>query len=170
MAEEIVNRVKKSRTQLLDLEDIYPDGERVIFDIAPYLWEGIALKEKDFREAVDEIDPENFRDKYVAVTCRVDATIPTWAYMLIASKLGNSAKLMVFGSEKELENAIFEALIHNIDFSKYTGERVIIKGCSKREVPVSAYVKLAAELSKYAKQIMYGEPCSTVPVFKKPRR
>lgn len=165
-----MNRVKKSRTQLLDLEDIYPDGERVIFDIAPYLWEGIALKEKDFREAVDEIDPENFRDKYVAVTCRVDATIPTWAYMLIASKLGNSAKLMVFGSEKELENAIFEALIHNIDFSKYTGERVIIKGCSKREVPVSAYVKLAAELSKYAKQIMYGEPCSTVPVFKKPRR
>ncbi len=165
-----MNRVKKSRTQLLDLEDIYPDGERVIFDIAPYLWEGIALKEKDFREAVDKIDPENFRGKYVAVTCRVDATIPTWAYMLIASKLGNSAKLMVFGSEKELENAIFEALIHNIDFSKYTGERVIIKGCSKREVPVSAYVKLAAELSKYAKQIMYGEPCSTVPVFKKPRR
>lgn len=169
MAEEIVNRVKKSRTHLLDLEDIYPDGERVVFDIAPYLWEGIALKEKDFREAVDEIDPEKFRGKYVAVTCSVDAIIPTWAYMLIAAKLGNSAKLMVFGSEKELEDAVFNALIQELDFSKYSGERVIIKGCSKRKVPVSAYVKLAAELSKYAKQIMYGEPCSTVPVFKKAR-
>lgn len=169
MAEEIVNRVKKSRTKLLDLEDIYPEGDRIVFDIAPYLWQGIALKEKDFREAMDAVNPQDFCNKYVAVTCSADAVIPTWAYMLIAAKLGYCAKLIVFGSEKELETAIFDTLISSINFSQYDGERVIIKGCSKREVPVSAYLQLSARLSKHAKQIMYGEPCSTVPVFKKTR-
>lgn len=169
MADEIVNRVKKSKTKLLDLEDMYPEGERVLFDIAPYLWEGIALKEKDFREAVDAVNEEDYAGKFVAVHCSADAIVPTWAFMLVAAKLGQTAELLVCGDLEDLEKAVFDRLISTIDFEEYEGERVIIKGCSKRPVPLSAYVTLSEKLSRWAKHIMYGEPCSTVPVFKRKR-
>ena len=169
MTDEIVNRVKKSRTKLLDLEEVYPGGERVVFDIAPFLWEGMALKEKEFREAVDEVNEEDYAGKFVAVHCSADAIVPTWAFMLVAAKLGQTAKLLVYGDLEDLEKAVFEQLISTIDFEQYEGERVIIKGCSKKPVPVNAYVTLAEKLSRCAKHIMYGEPCSTVPVFKRRR-
>lgn len=169
MSDEIINRVANSGLITFNLEDLFPEGERVLYDIKNNLWQELALKEKDFREFVKEHDWSVYQDKYVALHCSVDAIVPTWAYMLLTTRLAPFAKKTVFGDLKTLEIAIFEEELSKVDPQDYIDARVVIKGCSDREVPVSAYVRLTELLQPVAKVLMYGEPCSTVPLYKKPR-
>lgn len=169
MAEEIINRVANSGLITLNLEEFYPEGERVLYDIKHNLWQGIALKEKDFREFVKENDWSVFKDQYVALTCSEDAIVPTWAYMLLATKISPFAKRVVFGNLETLEDLLFEQALSNINPEDYEGARIVIKGCSGKAVPASAYINLTDLLMPYAKIIMYGEPCSTVPLYKRPK-
>jgi len=169
MAEEIINRVAKSGLITLNLEEFYPEGERVLYDIKENLWQGIALKENDFREFVKENDWSVYKDKYVALTCSEDAIVPTWAYMLLATKIAPFAKRVVFGDLNTLEDLLFEEALGKINPAEYEAARIVIKGCSGKAVPPSAYIKLTELLMPFAKIIMYGEPCSTVPLYKKPR-
>lgn len=164
--ETIINKVQQSGLITIDLEDYFHAGEKVLFDIKHYLYEGIILKEKDFRAFLKEHNWEQYKDKNVAITCSVDAIIPTWAYMLLASKLQPHAHLVVFGTLKDLHAKIFSEAIVHINVADYTQAKVVIKGCGKLEVPVSAYVELTNKLLPVVSSIMYGEPCSTVPVYK----
>ena len=170
MAEEIINRVAKSGLITLNLEEFYPEGERVLYDIKDNLWQGIALKEKEFRAFVKENDWSVYEGNFVALTCSEDAIVPTWAYMLLATKLAPHAKRVIFGDLSTLEDLLFEEALTKINPADYEDARVVIKGCSGKAVPPSAYIKLTEMLMPYAKIIMYGEPCSTVPLYKKPKR
>jgi len=170
MSEEIVNRVVNSGLITFNLEDIFPEGERVLYDIKENLWQEIALKEKDFREFVKHHDWSAYQDKYVAIYCSVDAIVPTWAYMLLTTKLAPFAKKVVFGNLEELETILFEEAISKVDPNDYIDARVVIKGCSGKVVPPSAYVRVTELLQPVVKILMYGEPCSTVPLYKKPRK
>jgi hypothetical protein len=165
--ENIINKVAQSGLISFDLGDIYPSGERIVYDIKDNLFHGLILKEKDFREFVKQHDWTQYQDKHIAITCSADAIVPTWAYMLLANKMAPYAATIVFGSLETLETVIFERAIGNIDLGKYKDERVVIKGCGDIDVPVSAYTELTARLTKVAKSIMYGEPCSTVPIYKR---
>ena len=162
----IINKVQQSGLITIDLEDYFHSGEKVLFDIKDYLYEGIILKEKDFRTFLKDHDWEQYSGKNVAITCSVDAIIPTWAYMLVTVKLQSYANLIVFGSLKDLHAKIFSDAIMHINASDYLQAKVVIKGCGKLEVPVSAYVELTNKLLPAVSSIMYGEPCSTVPVYK----
>jgi Protein of unknown function (DUF2480) len=165
--EEIVNKVAQSGLVTIDLEEIFPSGDRVVIDIKDQLWQGLALREKDFREFIKTNDWEVYRDKYVAITCSVDAIVPLWAFMLVASKLEGMAKRFVMGDLSTLDTIIFNDLIQSLSLEDYRDKRVIIKGCSDKPVPKSAYVELVAKIQPVAKSVMFGEPCSTVPVFKR---
>lgn len=164
---EIVNKVTQSGLVTIDLEDLYIPGERVLFDMKDWLFEELILKEKDFREKLKDHNWENYKDKFVAVTCTADAIVPTWAFMLIATHLKPVAKKISFGNLQKLEEEIFDEAISKLNADDFKDQKVVIKGCSKVEVPVSAYVNLTALLRPVVKSIMYGEPCSTVPVFKR---
>lgn len=164
---EIINKVAQSGLVTIDLETLYPSGERVVFDLKNFLFQELILKEKDFRERLNEINWHFFDNKYVALTCSADAIIPTWAYMLVSTRLASHAKQIVFGTLRQMEEVLFHDVISQINPSDYSGQRVVIKGCSQIEVPVSAYVELSYHLKPFVKSIMYGEPCSTVPVYKK---
>ncbi len=165
-ADTLINKVQQSGLITIDLEDYFHSGEKVLFDIKEYLYEGIILKEKDFRGFLKEHNWEQYSGKNVAITCSADAIIPTWAYMLVTTKLQSYANLIVFGSLKDLHGKIFSDAITRINASDYTQAKVVIKGCGKLEVPVSAYVELTNKLLPVVSSIMYGEPCSTVPVYK----
>jgi hypothetical protein len=165
--EEIVNKVAKSGLITVNLEDMYPEGERIGFDLKELLWQGLALREKDFRDFLKDHDWSQYQDKYVAVFCSVDAIIPHWAFMLVASHLTGIARFVYIGGVSEMEIAIFKHLIEKINIEEYTDQRLVIKGCSDRPVPQSAYADLVFRLQPVAKSIMFGEPCSTVPVFKR---
>lgn len=167
MAEEIVNRVANSGLITFNLEDIYPEGERVLYDLKDNLWQGIALKEKDFREFVNAKDWSVYQDKFVALHCSVDAIIPIWAYLLLATKISPYSKRVVFGNLAEMETILFEEELAKINPQQYQGARIVIKGCSKKAVPTGAYLKLVEMLMPHAKTIMYGEPCSTFPLWKR---
>jgi hypothetical protein len=169
MEEEIINRVAKSGIITLNLEDYYVDGDRVAYDIKQNLWQEIALKEKDFREFIKTNDWSVYNDQLVAIHCSVDAIIPTWAYMLLSIAIQPYAKRVFFGSLETMNQVIYEEQLNKIDFSQYEDVRIVIKGCGDKAVPESAYVTLTNKLLPYAKTIMYGEPCSTVPLYKKPR-
>lgn len=164
--EEITNKVANSGIVNIDLEEYYQDGERVLLDIKPLLFQELILKEKDFREFIKNEDWGKYQNKLVAVTCTNDAIVPTWAFMLISLALEPYAKKIVFGNLEQLETILFEEAINKINFSDYKEARVVIKGCSNKPVPTNAYVKLTAGLKPFAKSIMYGEPCSTVPLYK----
>jgi hypothetical protein len=164
---EIINKVAQSGLITIDLEDHYVSGERVLFDLKGWLYEELILKEKDFREKLKDHPWENYKDKFVAISCSADAIIPTWAFMLVASHLKPVAGKISFGDLKKLEEDLFDEAISKINPEDYKDQKVVIKGCSKIEVPVSAYVNLTALLRPVVKSIMYGEPCSTVPVFKR---
>lgn len=170
MSNEIVNRVARSGLITIDLEEFYPEGERVVYDIADNLWQGMALKEKDFRDFVKAKDWSIYKDQYVALHCSADAIVPTWAYMLLTTKIAPFAKKVVFGSLYDLENVLFEEALSSINFEDFEGARIVIKGCSDRAVPTSAYVKLTQLLQSHAQVLMYGEPCSTVPLWKKAKK
>ena len=167
MENEIVNRVSSSQLISFDLEELYTPGERFLFDIKPLLFQQLVLKEKGFRAFIKSHDWSQYEKKYVAITCSADAVVPTWAYMLLGSALQPYAAVVIFGSLLDLEISLFKQALDKIDWEKYSNAKVVIKGCSKVEVPVSAYVEATNRLRAIASSIMFGEPCSTVPVFKK---
>ena len=164
---EIVNRVSQSKLMTFDLEDYYPEGTRVVLDIKDWLYEGFILKEKEFRSSVEEYDWVQYQDTYVAIQCSTDAIIPGWAYMLISSKLQPYAKKMIVGSLEQLETSIYQPILEKIDLSDFKDKPVIIKGCSNKPVPANAYIWITAKMQVIAKSVMYGEACSSVPLFKK---
>jgi len=167
MSETIVNKVADSGLITLDLEAYYPGEDIIIFDLKEYLFMGLVLKEKDFREALKGVDWEIYRNKFVGVVCTADAIIPPWAYMLIASYLQPIAKDVIFGNEKEVLKTVFIKNIQDIDVSGYADQRVVVKGCGDRAIDEFAYLEVTKRLRPVARTIMYGEPCSTVPVYKK---
>ncbi|MAB56715.1 MAG: hypothetical protein CL527_03275 [Aequorivita sp.] len=165
--EEIVNRVANSKLVTFNLEDIYPKGERVAFDISQWLLEGIVLRESDFREQAKQHDWSRYQDKFVALFCSTDAIVPGWAYLLLSLHLAPFVKKVTVGSLDELESILFAELLQNLDVSEYTDKPLIIKGCAHKPIPQNAYVLLAQKLQPVAKSIMYGEACSSVPLFKR---
>ena len=168
MAEVFVNKVAESGLISFDLEEYYPREPVKVFDLKPYLFMELILKEKDFRAALQTTDWEFYKEANVAITCSADAIIPMWAYMLVASHLQPVAVNVVFGDEHKMLTTL---LLKNLDAVKgeeYTDKRVVIKGCGDLPIPETAYVAITSKLRPYAKSIMYGEPCSTVPIYKKP--
>jgi hypothetical protein len=164
---QITNRVASSNLVTFDLEDYFIPGERILIDIKDQLFQGLILKEKDFRDFVKTTRWVEYQGKFVAIHCSVDAIVPTWAYMLLAIALEPFAAKVVFGTLEELEIAIFQERLRDVDWLKFKDAKVVIKGCSKVNVPVATYVDVANRLRPYVSSIMYGEPCSTVPLFKK---
>lgn len=167
MEKEIINRVANSLLITFDLEEHYPKGPRVVLDIKEWLYEGIILREKEFRLFLDEHDWSQYMDAFVALTCSTDAIIPGWAYMLLTTKLQPYAKKVVQGSLVDLETSLYQSIIENLHVSEYKDKPVIIKGCSKKPVPPNAYLFALNKLQPVAKSIMYGEACSSVPLFKR---
>ncbi len=165
----IINKVAASGIITLDLEDIYPTGERVVFDLKPLLWHEVALKEDDLRAFVKEHNWTQYQGKFVSVHCSADAIVPTWAFMLIAVALQPHALFVTQGDQEHLERAVFTRFVQQLDIEPYRGARVVVKGCSKLPVPLNAYVELSAKLLPVVKSLMFGEPCSTVPLYKAPK-
>jgi hypothetical protein len=163
----IVNKVAESGLVTLDLETFYPTEEILSFDLKDHLFMGLILKEKDFRSALAEMDWENYRDKYVAVFCSADAIIPLWAYMLVSSQLSPVAKKVFSGSPDEARKQLFIERINAIDSNDYADKRVVIKGCGDLDIGEFAYIEITNKLTPVVKSLMYGEPCSTVPVYKR---
>lgn len=166
MEDQIINKVAQSGLITIDLEEFYPAGERVVFDIKDYLFQGLILREKDFREAVKNIDWKSYTNKYVALICSADAIVPTWAYMLLVSSLEPYAKKVVFGNLETLETVLYDEILSKLPIENFRDARIVIKGCGNLPVPKAAYVELTRLLRPVAKSIMYGEPCSTVPIYK----
>lgn len=164
---EIINRVSSSSIISLNIEEIYPQEERVIFDLKPFLWQELILKELDFRKALKEIDWELYREKWIAITCSADAIVPTWAFMLVCTYLQSVAKGYSIGDLETLEIMISEQVISNFDLETFKDRPVVIKGCSDFPIPLFAYGRMISVLQPVARSLMFGEPCSTVPLFKK---
>jgi hypothetical protein len=169
MEPEFVNKVSESGIITLDLEAFYPKAETAVFDMKDHLFMGLILKEKDFREALKNLDLSPYKDKSIALTCSADAIIPVWAYMLVASYLQPVAKEIIFGDADFLHKTLFLNNIEKINSEDYRDQRVVIKCCGELPISESAYVAITNKLRPVVKSIMYGEPCSTVPVYKKPR-
>jgi hypothetical protein len=167
MAGEIINRVENSSLVQVSLDEFYPQGERILFDIKDFLVEELILVEKEFRKNVKEVDWSQFEGKYVGIICSVDAIVPLWAFMLVASELQPFAKKVVFGNKKDLEKAIFSTIFEEMDFSIYEDKKVILKGCGKFPIPEPVVVDFAVRLQQVVKSIMFGEACSAVPLYKK---
>lgn len=165
--EEIINRVASSALEVFDLEEHYPEGERVVLDISGWLWEGFVLKEKEFRETLKNHDWQQYEGKYIALYCSTDAIVPAWAYMLITVYLQPYAKKTAQGSINDLNVLVYQELLDKLDYSSYLNKPVIIKGCSRKPVPQEAYVLAAQKLMPFAKSIMFGEACSSVPLYKR---
>ncbi len=166
----LVNRVASSGLITINLEEFFPKEELCVFDLKDYLFMEMILKEKDFRVALKEHDWEQYTEKNLAVYCSTDAIIPVWAYMLVAAYAIPFAKSVFQGDEATFYKVAFKKALSEIDASQYDDKHIVIKGCGKKPVPASAYVELTTLLQPYAQSIMYGEPCSTVPVFKRPRK
>jgi len=167
MQETIVNKVAESGLITLDLEEYYPKEEIVVFDLKAHLFMGLILKEKDFRAALQNIDWSQYQSKNVALTCSADAIIPMWAYMLVASYLRPFANEIIFGNKETVISTLILKNLSKINGEEFTDKRVVIKGCGYVQIPESAYIEIINKLRPYAKSIMYGEPCSTVPIYKK---
>ena len=165
--ENFVNKVAASGLITFNLEDYLNQGERVVYDIKDNLFHGLMLREKDFREFIKTHDWTVYNGKNVAITCSADAIVPTWAYMLLANKMRPHANEVVFGSLETLEAVLFTKALAKIDLNAFAGERVVVKGCADIDLPVAAYVEITNLLTPVVKSIMYGEPCSTVPIYKR---
>lgn len=165
--EEIVNKVANSTLQIFDLEDYYQEGIRSNIDISQWLLEGLILKEKEFRASLKKQDWSKYQDNFVSISCSTDAVIPSWATILVASHVSLFAKKVVLGNLDDLETSLYQDIIASIDFSIYNNTPVILKGCSKKPVPESAYILAIQNLQKVAKSVMYGEACSAVPLYKR---
>lgn len=167
MENEIVNRVANSKLVVVNLEDYYPKGQRTVFDIKEWLFQELVLREKDFRAQVKEHDWSQYQDHYVALTCTSDAIVPAWAFMLLTMHLQPYAKTIVVGSLEQLETSIYQEVIRNLETDAFVGQPLIIKGCTNKPVPANAYIMLSQKLKPLARSIMYGEACSSVPLYKR---
>jgi hypothetical protein len=165
--EEIINRVADSGIKTIDLEKLIPTGMRSEIDIKELLFQGLVLREKEFRQFIKDRDWETYRDHFVNVTCSADAIVPNWAYMLIATQLSSIAARVIFGDKNALETQLLLDEIEALDLSEYKDERVIIKGCSDKAIAEKAYLNLTLRLTPVVNSLMFGEPCSAVPVYKK---
>lgn len=163
---EIINRVSQSKLVTFNLEDYYPKGNRVLLDIKDWLYEGLILREKEFRAQLEEHNWNQYQDAYVALTCSSDAIVPGWAYMLISTKLQPYSKKIIIGDLEMLESSLYQSIIDNLDVSEFVDRPVIIKGCSHKPVPANAYLWATTKIQSVAKSVMYGEACSSVPLFK----
>lgn len=166
-SEEIINRVANSALEVFDLEDYYPKGPRVEIDLAQWLFEGFLLREKDFRESLKNLDWSQYENAYVAVFCSTDAILPAWASVLVTMHLAPFAKRIISGKIDDITPVLYDEILANLDYSAYADKPVIIKGCMKKPVPMSAYVLAAQKLQPVAKSVMYGEACSAVPLYKR---
>ncbi|RPA66012.1 DUF2480 family protein [Cyclobacteriaceae bacterium YHN15] len=166
---EIVNRVASSPIITLNLEDLYRKEERVVFDLKDYLFQELILREKEFRASLKDLDWEYYKGKLVAITCTADAIVPNWAFILVGTFLGKIGVEYVIGDLLALEQYLFEQAISNINPEEFKDRPVVVKGCSKFPVPLYAYGRAVMRIQGYAKSIMYGEPCSTVPLYKAPK-
>ncbi len=169
MESEIVNRVANSKLVTFDLEEYYQKGERVLFDIKDWLYEGIILKEKDFREQVKNHDWSKYSQSNMAIVCSADAIVPTWAYMLVAINAEPYVNTVIFGTINDLENTLFKEALAKVDLTQFKEAKVVVKGCGKLPIPDFAYVEITKLLRPIVSSIMYGEPCSTVPLYKAPK-
>jgi len=165
---EIINKVAKSPIITFKLEDYQPQGERLLLDIKDQLFQGLILREKDFRQYVKEHDWRQYEGKFVAITCSADAIIPIWAYMLLAVKLEPYVAHLTFGNLEELEKELFIQALDKIDYTQFEGRPVVVKGCSNVGIPTAIYVEATRRIKAFAKKLSYGEPCSTVPLYKRP--
>lgn len=167
--EKIVNRVANSGLITLNLENYFPKAEIASFDLKGFLFMEMILKEKDFRAALKEHDWAQYEGKILTVFCSADAIIPVWAYMLVTTYAEPFAADIFQGTTEEYLKANYREVLKDIPYSDYEGKRIVIKGCSNKPVPPAAYLELTRQLRPFAQSIMYGEPCSTVPIFKRPR-
>lgn len=170
MDKPLINRVAASGLITLNLEEFFPEGEIAIFDLKDYLFMELILKEKDFRTALKELDWSQYSKKNLLITCSTDAIIPIWAYMLVTAHATPFAKSIFQGSEEEFYKKAFSDTLNKLDIHQYQDKLLVIKGCSNKPVPTAAYVELTHLLQPIAKSIMFGEPCSTVPIYKKPKK
>ncbi len=169
MAEEIVNRIANSKLITFNLEDYYPEGERVLFDVKDWLLEGFVLREGEFRDQAKNHDWSQYQGKFIVLTCSSDAIIPAWAFMLLATYLQPYARKVITGDLETLETVLYTEVIQKMDLSELEDKPVIIKGCSHKPVPKNAYLLLIEKLQPVVKSLMYGEACSSVPLYKKPK-
>ena len=167
MPNEIINKVSNSKLVTLDLDDFYPRGKRVVFDIKKWLFQGMILKEKDFRASVKKHDWSSYKDTYVAIVCTEDAIIPSWAYLLLGVNLAPFAKKIVVGNLELLETVLFENVIQNLNVDPFKNKSIVIKGCVQKSIPEAAFTMLVKKLYPVAHSLMYGEACATVPLYKR---
>lgn len=163
---EIINKVAESGLVNFDLSKLVPKGKRTGIDLKDFLYEGLILKEKDFREKVASINPEEYRDSYLYIYNSAEAIVPLWAYFLLTAKLTDSAKKIVFGNREDLEVLLMHNALQTYDFTDLMGKRVLVKGCSDESIPENAYIELVEQLKPIVKSLMFGEACSNVPIFK----
>lgn len=169
MSDLITNKVAESGIFTLNLESYFPIEEIVVFDLKEFLFMGLILKEKDFRQSLKDLNTEVFKDKIVAVTCTADAIIPMWAYMLVSSTIQPFAKSVIIGNADEASKKMLLKNIYKINPEEFKDKRVVIKGCGEKPIPEEAYLEITNLLRPVVTSIMYGEPCSTVPVYKRPK-
>jgi len=165
----IINRVTGSGLVTLDLADYYHHGERIIVDLKDHLFQGLILREKDFRQFLKEHDWRIYKGKNIAITCSEDAIVPVWAYMLLTIHLEPYANMVVYGNLQDLEHALFQRALTTINVEKFKASKVVIKGCGDLPIPAYAYVEISRLLRPVVQSLMYGEPCSTVPLYKRPK-
>lgn len=166
MSEGIVNKVANSGLITIDLENYLPSGDIATFDLKDHLFMGLILKEKDFREALKNLDWSVYKNKNVAITCSADAIIPAWAYMLVVSYLKGASKDSYVGTAAEFQKHLFLKNIGSLNVNEFADQRIVIKGCGDVNIESFAYAEITKVLLPFVKSIMYGEPCSTVPVYK----
>jgi hypothetical protein len=167
MEDIIVNKVAQSSLETIDLEKFYPEGETIVFDMKDHLFMELILKEKDYRENLKKMDWSVYENKNVCITCSADAIIPLWAYMLAVSYLQPVVKDVIVGNEFFMREVLFLKNLWKINLKEFEGKRVVVKGCGEKEIPASIYAEITKILLPVVQSIMYGEPCSTVPVYKK---
>lgn len=166
MEDRIVNRVANSKLVTIDLDSLYPKGERIELDITPWLFQGLIVREKEFRTQLKEHDWNQYKNSYVILSCSSDAIVPGWAYLLITTYLQPFAKLITKGTKEDLNNLLLAQVINELDMKEYQDKPVIITGCSDNPIPETSYLLLLQKLMPIARNIMYGEACSSVPLFR----